>query len=246
MKHLNYLPIILVVATAPVSKAAVIQVSTGGTTDPGLSGGGTISDLISIAVDQPAFTTATLWDGGTSTVGGGSVAGSLVIAFEMTPLDRAPSGGVGTPTNAFSGGQLYNNNGEKLALGNSWAAWAYSYFGSGSGDVNGGGNLLLSVNTPILGIMNITYNAGADDNVTIKVSDDGGATYHTAALTGDYSFDEFRLRSGHDSATANNRWEWSNVAFATGEAEAIAAVPEPSSTALLGLGGLVLMLRHRK
>lgn len=105
---------------------------------------------------------------------------------------------------------------------------------------------MLSVNTTVLGILDITYNAGADDNVTFKVSDDGGATFHTTTLTGDYSFDEFRFRSGHDSATANNRWEWSNVAFATTQSEAIAAIPEPSSTALISLGGLALILRRRK
>lgn len=50
----------LLVAAAPLSQAAVIQVGSGGTTDPGLSGGGTISDQISVTINQSAFTSASL------------------------------------------------------------------------------------------------------------------------------------------------------------------------------------------
>lgn len=71
---------------------------------------------------------------------------------------------------------------------------------------------------------------------TFKLGDDGLATYNNAgnAWTGDMLFDDLAI---YDTALD---------ASAITALQSTAAVPEPSSAALLGLGGLSLILRRRR
>ena len=80
----------------------------------------------------------------------------------------------------------------------------------------------------------------------------GGAIVETASITtGGWRFygftgimfDEIRVGIGGEIGTGNSRhMRMDNLQIGA----AAAAVPEPSSTALLGLGGLALMLRRRR
>ena len=93
--------------------------------------------------------------------------------------------------------------------------------------------------------MEISYNASADDDITFSVSNDGGATFQSSSTTGDAAFDNFRFRAGHNSETFNNRWDFSDASFGTTALSAISNIPEPSSTALVGLASVALLLRRR-
>ena len=220
--------------------AAVIQTGTGGTTTPTQNN----PNSIDITLNQSAFTNENLWDSGTSTVGGGSVSGDLFIAFEMTPLDRGVNPNI---SNASSGARL-SGGGADLVFGNRSTAWAYSAWNGSNnnlGDIDGGGRIDPIKNTTVLGVMEFNFADSADDTLTLKVSGDDGVTWSTRIFTGDYSFDGFNFESNYTSGDPND-WKWSTAGFATTQAEAISAVPEPSSAALLGLGGLALILRRRK
>jgi len=78
------------------------------------------------------------------------------------------------------------------------------------------------------------------------LSIDNGATSHVRAtfsgLAVGTQFDRIRI-IGHDSGggAANNYFTLQEAKLTT-----VDTVPEPSSTALLGLGGLALILRRRK
>ena len=237
----TYTAIALSLGAIASAHASVIQTGAGGTTTPTLD----TPNSISITLDQSAFTSANLWDSGTSTVGGGAVSGSLFIAFEMTPLDR---GGNPNISNASSGARL-SGGGSDIVFGNRLSAWAYSAWkgtNDNLGDISEGAGRIDPVKgTTVLGVMEFNFGSAVDDTLVLKVSGDDGATWSTRTFTGDYSFDGFNFESNYTSGDPNG-WKWSTAGFATTQAEAIAIVPEPSSAALLGLGGLALILRRRK
>ncbi|MGJ8674248.1 PEP-CTERM sorting domain-containing protein [Rubritalea sp.] len=85
---------------------------------------------------------------------------------------------------------------------------------------------------------NVTF-GGSTTNQNLNSGNIGTGTF---ALTGFGSGSGDSLTLAVDSGQSNNRWNVNGleVSYTT------AAVPEPSSTALLGLGGLALILRRRK
>jgi hypothetical protein len=81
---------------------------------------------------------------------------------------------------------------------------------------------------------NVVYTHGVDYNETIELD------------SSSYSFtDAAKIRWGANSGGYGNQYTYLDNIRIEGVAEA-AAVPEPSTTALLGLGGLALILRRRK
>jgi hypothetical protein len=108
-----------ILALPSLSHGALIQLGDRYTTNPGLSpGGGGVNDMSILTLDTAAFTTAGLWDSVSNTVGGGTVSGTLYIAFTARALDRQsgspsffPSGlttlpGFAAPNNSYGGGEL--------------------------------------------------------------------------------------------------------------------------------------------
>ena len=79
-------------------------------------------------------------------------------------------------------------------------------------------------------------NPGDVDYSFIIATASGGIT--------DFSADKFSLDSS--GFTNGPSWDWQIVLSGTDLVLEAYAVPEPSSTALLGLGGLALMLRRKR
>lgn len=102
--------------------------------------------------------------------------------------------------------------------------WGYSFFGTS----NSASDITVAYSTD--GI-----NFSASENITLT-----SATRETTALTSLVGTTHVRFTLT-DNLGAGNRVGLGEVQF-----DGVAAVPEPSSTALLGLGGLALLLRRRK
>ena len=114
----------------------------------------------------------------------------------------------------------------------------------------------LSPNRVATWLVHVTYNANGTDSVSLSAYIyDNGSTTKTTTVTGstsgyDLSFDAFQFASGMLDGNAN-RWTFSNVAFATTSAEALAGItiPEPMSMIMLGtalLGLIAYAWRKRK
>jgi len=239
-------------ATCSLSSADVIQVASGATTDPGLTPGGTVEDSVTHAADSSAFTTAGLWDAGSSSVGGGTVADTLYYAFTARSLDRNgdwphPSP-LAPPDSAFGGVNLYLGATQGVLVGNMWGSWAFGAIIGGAEThlLDGGGLLTIDPSVIPTILVEVEFVANAADNITVTASW-GGTDYTTTGIA-DASFDQFLLRSGHNGwyqdyrsgggggwvldAAVNNRWEFSDVAFATTAAEAIAAINDTDGDGL--------------
>jgi hypothetical protein len=82
------------------------------------------------------------------------------------------------------------------------------------------------------------------NNVVIDISDVTADTWTTVSLATDVDlgtgYDFYAWRIGH-SNNANDDMRFDNVSVVP-----VSVVPEPSSTALIGLGGLALILRRRR
>ena len=84
---------------------------------------------------------------------------------------------------------------------------------------------------------NVTYGAGTLHTLSGSVASGPDANQITRTDTSI----QFIQLSFDGSTTTGNKWGLTELAI-----DGTAAVPEPSSTALLGLGGLALILRRRK
>jgi len=246
-------------ALPSLSQAALIQLGDRYTTNPGLSPGGTVFDVNILTLDTAAFVSAGLWDSVSNTVGGGTVSGTLYIAFTARALDRQsgspsffPSGlttlpGFATPNSSFGGGELWRGGSSPIVgIGNFWNAWAYSSYGlGGEGDLSP--RIDVHPQATITFLAELIFNPSGTDTVNITAfygSPFAPISTHTRTVTGDASFSTWRFRSGHDSTTANNRWAFSNSAFATTREAALLAVPEPRSLPVFGLLALALTRRR--
>lgn len=243
---------IVAIGVLPV-RAAVLFNATGGTTTPGAwTSGNYVTDQINYAMSsaQAAFQSAGLWDSGTSTVGGGSVTGTLYYAFFARPLDRegdtrlpggaSHNGSLQFPGNSFGGGMLLNGTTPQLNIDQYPGYYAHSYFRGSPDAPSGGGDMTgtrydLSPNRLDLVQVTVQYTGSGNANVTILDTyyDNGSSTPYasnTTTLTNvPASFDTFAFISGHKDAYAN-RWSFdgdtsfagstSAIAFATTAAEA--------------------------
>jgi len=261
------LTVALVVACVASAQATLIQVGTGGTTNPATGSSGTlVTDTISVTLNQSAFAAVGLWDSASGTVGGGSISGDLWYAFSATPLDQQgdtnlPSGstsGVTAPSNSFGGGETLRGGSVVDCLGGAWGAYAQSYTmgspGNGGSPIDISPRYDLSPRRMATWLVHVAYGNGSDTiNLSAALYDNGSTTATTtltSSTSGDLSFNGFQFASGMTSGNAN-RWTFSNVAFATTSAEALAgiAIPEPTSILMFGtaiFGLIAYAWRKRK
>ena len=82
-------------------------------------------------------------------------------------------------------------------------------------------------------------------DLTVTANFSGGGSDNFSTSTSGHYFIGFVAPSG-ESITSVTLQEQAGGAFFGYDDVSFVSVPEPSSTALLGLGGLALMLRRRK
>jgi hypothetical protein len=236
----------MVAASGAFASADFIELGAGGTTNPAQGG----TSGIAVSIDSAAFAAAGLWDSGTNQVGGGSVSGDLWYTFIARPLDREgdtrlPGGAshnsaYAYPGNSFGGAQLLLGATPGLGAGQAFGNYAIGGF-SGPGLTPtskwdfGPTRYDLSPNREMLFQVHVHYNSLANDTATLLVTLGDNNVTQSRTLTGDFSFDAFQFISGRTDANLD-RWVFSAVGFATTQAEALNAVPEPSTLALLALG----------
>lgn len=166
--------------------------------------------------------------------------------------------------------QNFARNGTHLATGNGWSYTAnYFYGGVFPGGPSGTESAILSTGmlmagpsaqgTETLTLSGLNpntdyvftlFNPNYDSNVrTVDLDGDDDGVGNIRATTGDNTFVSYAYNTGASTSFSmdfigtSTPSEYEFPAFTN---EAVAAVPEPSTTALLGLGGLALLRRRRK
>lgn len=173
------------------------------------------------------------------------------LYFKYTVTNPASNSGT---ENYYAGMQMWEGGAERLGVGNAWSAHAYSYFGSGDGDLNSATpepsqtyQLVRSTDTTTI-VFKVDYMNGVDDNITVWLNPDLGQSEAaqnaalTTTFTANASFNELRLREGGNGAG----WNFSEVAIASSGTDTGFFVPEPSAVLLCGFGTLSLLRRRRR
>jgi len=215
---------LLASATPGVSQAGVIQVGTGGTTNPGTwtTGNPVVTDSFTAMTVVPANFGA-LYDSGTGRVGGGTVSGDLYYAFTSRSLDRAgdnliPIGSAQyiprSPGTSFAGGQLMGAS-PSLSVIQAKGNWALGYNigidGTGTNNYFNSPRIDMFPARVQLFEVHIHFNASANDTATIVMNaydnlpgqrqpvatDVPTYTQTRTVSSADFSFNSFQFISGH-------------------------------------------------
>ncbi len=209
-------------ASATFTNAAVIQTVAGPLVATGGGVGATIIDTASDTGD---------W---IDTINAG---GTIFIGFDWTIDNNAGETGGG---GFFGGLGVYNGGTDRLLIGNGWDQLVY---GGGKGAGGDDTSIAYVVGTTVRVVVELTTTNGGADNDTWKMWIDPG--------TGDLaSPDAQKLDWTIDDITKITNRAGNTPGQATMENLVVAdtfasAIPEPSSIALLGLGGLVIFRRRR-
>lgn len=182
--------------------------------------------------------------------GSGTINGEVSLAGTIAPGNSPGTMTTGSQTWITGASYDWEINDSGGTAGVEWDLLDIVDGGSGVLDLSGLNSAGYTINIFSLNALNELGNAtgfdmfdtdnGTADYEFILVSTDGGITGFEAA---DFVLDDTSF------ANDNVNWDWAVIVDGNDlklQAFAIAAVPEPSSTALLGLGGLALMLRRRR
>lgn len=223
-KHMKntLIPLLFIAATSLSASAAVIQTVAG----PDVAtGGGAGNTLIDTSSDTGDWITS-LSNGGT-----------MYIGFDFTVDNNAGEGGGG---GFFAGLGFYNGGAERALVGNAWTGLNYGIAGPIGANAS---STAYAVGTTVHLVAKLTVVDGGTANDTIELFinqlTEGSAD---ASVTG--TLDDFTSLT-HRAGNGAGQTTLSNLVVADDYLSA-AAVPEPSSSALLSLGGLALILRRRK
>ena len=161
----------------------------------------------------------------------------LYYGFDFTVDSNANETGSG---GYFAALQLYDSGAERLGVGNGWENLTLSSFGHGGvTDLNPVTNYVIGTTYRL--VVRIDYNPGSNDDVaTVWINPVNEASANSNLGAANAEFTEVRLRSGTTNSSGTT---YGNIIFATTFDEA--AIPEPSSLALLGIGGLCMLRRRR-
>lgn len=165
---------------------------------------------------------------------------SVYISVTATNLAGASFGGViargtGSITEEFFFGRLFNDD---LGVGQNDGG-GITLDDSGIAAIAGDVNMVLKITAGSAG-------DGSDDTFTYWIDPNFSLTEAANTATGSGTLTNGNIRNIDevDYIASNNNPSWSGSAFTEGSTPFV--VPEPSSTALIGLGGLALILRRRK
>jgi hypothetical protein len=213
----------MIIAVAPLAQAAVLQTITG----PDTASGGGIGNVIVDTSNDTGDWIDSLNAGGT-----------VFIGFDWTITDNAGESGSG---GMFGGMGVYDGTGERLLVGNGWSNLDYSAGASGTIESTGI-DYVIGDTVRIVAELTIVNDGASNDTWKMWVNPSAGDEATPNAQRTDWTIDDFTQithRVGNDPASATME----NIVIADTFAD---AVPEPSSTAFLGLAGLALILRRRK
>ncbi|MDA3926081.1 MAG: hypothetical protein PF904_15405 [Kiritimatiellae bacterium] len=215
----------------------IIQVGTGGTTDPtAWSSGDPVTDAIDVSIVTNDF--GGLYDGASGFIGGGTIQGDLYYSFTARSLDRAgsdllpagsSSGQPYYPNNAFAGGQLVGAS-PVLGISQAFGDYGIGYYRSAYGETKTDFSARIDMCPArvMLYDVHIRFNASANDNASIvmytydnlpegqwqpNVTNTPSYT-RTSSTTGDFAFNLFQFISGHKDSNST-RWLFSDVVFAS-------------------------------
>ena len=215
--------IAMITAAAPFAQAAVLQTISG----PDVaSGGGQGNTLVDTTNDTGNW------------IDDVNAGGTVFIGFDWTITNNAGETGTG---GFFAGLGVYNGGAERLLVGNQWNSLGYGAGASGTGNETG---IAYTVGQTVRIVTELTITNDGSGKDTWRMGVDPGvgdqANHDAEHLT--WTIDDFTKlthRAGNDPGSATME----NIVIADAFAD---AVPEPSSAALLGLGGLALIFRRRK
>jgi hypothetical protein len=234
----------------PSADAAIVAVNDGSHLDGSINataGGKTISINAGASADMLIVGTSTEFGSGSS----------FTATYDGNAMTFAT--GNGSQSNVFYldlTGTSYTGGSANLTF-----AWDYTAGGDlGVGWVSIDGNLQTGESLELHstgssgGSATVDLTTTVDDtfnfvNFNGNRGNDGSTPQ--APLTEIYSDGEFGSNAGAagyeaDVAAGTHTYSWNHNAVRRNDAIAISVVPEPSSAALLGLGGLALILRRRK
>lgn len=209
-----------IVASDNFATDGALAGQTGGTGWSGAWTGGNFTVATGNALGTGANTTTRLINGGAITVG---TTDTLTISFDLLMNN--------TQTGRGSGIQLTNAGGFSYTIGKR----ANGGYGLHSGLTTGGTTYTTFGSAPIN--QNITTVITYDGVNTSFVLSDNNETLTAYTVAGQVSLDGIGIQNTHGGTVDNG---------ISGLSVDIVAVPEPSSAALLGLGGVALILRRRK
>ena len=161
----------------------------------------------------------------------------MYIGFDWTVDNNAGETGAG---GFFAGLGIFDGGTERALVGNSWPGLNYGIARPGAESES---TIPYVVGTSARLVAKITVVDGGADNDLVELFVNQG-TEGTADASASYTIDDFTQLT-HRAGNGSGQTTLSNLIIADDYASA-AAVPEPSSSALLGLGGLALILRRRK
>ncbi|MGB0992752.1 MAG: PEP-CTERM sorting domain-containing protein [Akkermansiaceae bacterium] len=225
MKAPLFLTLFTLSAATSASNAAVLQTIAG----PDTATGGGVGNVI---VDTSSDTGDWI-----DTLNAGS---TVFVGFDWTITNNAGETGAG---GFFGGLGVYNGAGERLLIGNGWPQLTYS--GGASGTIEDTG-IAYTLNTTvrIVAELTTTNDGSGNDTWRMWVDPSTGDLGSPDAERTDWTIDDLTQlthRAGNSPASTT----MSNVVIADDFSSAV-SVPEPSSAALVGLGGMAFILRRRK
>lgn len=215
-----------IAATISSSYGAIIQSIAGPNT---ATGGGVGNVLIDETTDTGDWITNL------------SAGGTMYIGFNWTVNDND----LETGTGGFFGGLGFFNGttaaGERALVGNDWISLNFAIARPGN---ESSSSIPYIIGTSARLVVKLTVTDGGTDDDTLELFVNQN-TEGTPDASASYTLDDFtqithRAGNGFGEATLVN------LIVADDFASAAAVVPEPSSSALLGLAGCALILRRRK
>ena len=153
--------------------------------------------------------------------------------------------GSGAVTSAFNG-QNMTGDGLGFRIQNTTltaASW------TGTGNASDGGSKAISLSTSVLVVGKIEWGVGAgNEQITLYTVDPSDlGTLGTGATRTVAGFTQSAMNTiSFTQRNSGGLQVYDEIRFGATQADVLPAVPEPSTTALLGLAGLALILRRRK